>query len=278
MSVEASPVIVFPGASNIAPHPAILNACFGNSTRLKTICYPGWQRYIQEDFSAEALIRDLASEIANIVPSAPIRILGISIGGHFAYAAALRLQASGRQIAGLCVIDTFMIASSAPRAGWKGRALMLGLEQLRNRRIGDLQTFVRSRFLRALFRLMGGRLPSMLRHAALSGGLVLHFARNQLFEEELSMRLLISTVAPWIGSLDLDPIPLKSPAILIRTAEGIMDDTAWRRRCPSVEVFEIPGTHQTIFEPENIGALHNSFVRGTRDWWTNGSDDEQRAP
>jgi thioesterase domain-containing protein len=264
-SLSAS-VIVLPGANSRPPDLAVFGADPASSTRFEVISYPEWRRYFADGFSAEVLIADLASQIATRVPLAPIHIIGISIGGHFGYAAALRLQASGREIAGFCAIDSFMVDSSELSAGWKGRALALSWRLLRERRIKDLSIFVRSRFWRALFRLARDRLPSLLSVFAASGQLPAFLASSSVFEAELNMRLLIREMAPWIGLLDRNPVALNAPAILLRTTESAGDDAAWRGRCPGIEIFEIPGKHQTIFEPENLTAVHRSFVAATRAW------------
>jgi len=39
-------------------------------------------------------------------------MIGVSLGGHFAYALALRLKEMGREIAMLCAIDSFIVDSS----------------------------------------------------------------------------------------------------------------------------------------------------------------------
>ena len=105
--------------------------------RFDTISYPGWQAYVANGFSAEALIEDLAAQIATRVPQEPIRIVGYSIGGHLAYAVALHLQASGREIEGFCAIDAFMVDSSAPgpagkagRCQWPGGAKQAAFRRL----------------------------------------------------------------------------------------------------------------------------------------------------
>ena len=46
----------------------------------------------------------MSAEIDARIPYGPIRLVGLSMGGHFAYAAALRLQGMGREIAGFCAI------------------------------------------------------------------------------------------------------------------------------------------------------------------------------
>ena len=73
-------------------------------------------------------------------------------------------------------------------------------------------------------------------------------------------------MAPWIASLDREPVELKAPAVLLRTGLTASDDPAWRRRCPSIKICEIPGEHHTLFEAENIGSLREAFLTATRDW------------
>jgi hypothetical protein len=97
----------------------------------------------------------------------------------------------GREIAGLCAIDSFMIAFSAPSAGWKGRALEQGFELLRERRIGEFVRFLRSKLWRALVRIAGGQLPGLVQRFSSFGRLPSVSTFDPLFEEELSMRLLV---------------------------------------------------------------------------------------
>jgi thioesterase domain-containing protein len=260
------PVVVLPGAGGGAPDLSVFGAGIDDVTRFATISYPGWRRYIEDGFSAEALLADLAAQIATKVPCGPIRIVGISIGGHLGYAATIRLQARGREIAGFSAIDTFMVSSAAPSVGWKKRALAFGSDLLRGGRIGEFIRFLRSRFWRALLRLPRGRLAGLLRRLAPSGRLPWIFEFDPIFERELSMRLLIRVAAPWIASLDRDPVALRAPTILLRTGFTASDDTAWRRRCPGINIVEIPGEHQTLFEPENVATLRESFIAATREW------------
>lgn len=262
-----TPIIVLPGA-NGKVYLSTFSAKAEEQKKFSAIKYPGWQSYIAKGLSAEALIGDIVSQIVALAPQGPIRIVGISIGGHFGYAAALRLQASGREIAGFCAIDTFMIASSAPRVGWARRALELGVKLVYERRVGDFGVFIRSNFWRALLRLAGNRLLNLLRIFGSSGRLPFAFAIDPVLEEELSMRLLLRESAPWIGSLDVGPVALLAPALLLRTSESANDDPTWRLRCPGIEIIEIAGTHQTIFDPENIISLRNLFFNRTHLWFS----------
>ncbi len=266
MTSLSPPVIFLPGAGGNAPNLNVLREGSDDATRFAVVVYPGWKRYVSDGFSAEVLISDLVEEIVRRVPMGPIRIIGLSIGGHFGYATALRLEEAGREVAGFCAIDTFMIASSRPSAGWKSRALAQGLELLRGRRLGEFAGFLRSKFWRALVRLVGSRSPVLFRVLASYSSLSSLFVWDPVFEQELSMRLLIDAAAPWIASLDRAPLALEAPAILLRTNLTAGDDAAWRARCPNIKIFEIPGQHHTLFEAENIASLRKVFVAATPDW------------
>jgi thioesterase domain-containing protein len=269
MNTTNPAIVLLPGANGKAPDTSLFGAGTAEAVGcFKQIDYPRWRRCIADDFSADATISDLADKIAAAVPRDPIYIVGISIGGHFGYAAALRLQAGGRTIGGLCAVDTFMVASAAPRSGWQRRALSFGLHLAQKRRLRDLMTFFRARFWRVLVRLPGSQLRGFLNKSTSLRGLASLLAREPIFEEELSLRLLLREINPWVSTLDIDPVPLKAPVTLIRTTESAGDDPIWQRRCPDIEILETSGTHQTMFDPEYAATFRECFLAGTRSWRT----------
>jgi thioesterase domain-containing protein len=252
------PILFLPGAGGVAPDLSLFKEGPDDPTLFQAISYPGWRRYAADDFSTEVLLTELEQRIRAAVPAGPICLMGLSLGGHLAYALALRLQAAGREIAGVCIIDSFMIESAGPSAGWQGRALAQALELLRQRRLAEFIAFVRSKFWRALLRLSPGGLTSLLQKSKPAG--------NSMLELETSMRLLIRITAPWIAALDYDPEPLLIPVALLRTRATASDDNAWRRRCPNLQVFEIEGHHHSLFEPQHLPVLRNAFHTATRHW------------
>jgi thioesterase domain-containing protein len=264
---RSSPTLILSGAGGGAIDPAFFCSSAEDATRFQTIGYPGWRRYVDTGFSANKLIQDLAAQMAIRAPAGPIRIIGISIGGHLGYAAALIFQASGREISGFCAIDTFTAASASPMAGWRARALRAGVGLLRDRRFDEFGRFLRSRFWRALLRLTGSRLASVVRRITPLGRLPWILRADPIFEEELSMRLLIQEMAPWVASLDREPIPLRSPAVLLRTYSNEDADSLWRRRCPGIKIMEIPGDHHTLLDPETSRYFRETFVIGTSEWY-----------
>jgi thioesterase domain-containing protein len=252
-------LVFLPGAGGGSPDLSVFGGPGEDSSQFQVISYPGWQRYTANGFSCEILVDELAAQIAAKVPEGPIRIVGLSIGGHFGYAVALRLQAMGREIAGLCAIDTFMFTCAGPSEGWQRRALAEAMELLRARRMGEFIRFVQSRFWRALLRLASGRLPKLFSSSS-------EAPMDPVLEGELSMRLLVREAAPWLAALDCEPQVLHAPAILLRTQSNASSDAPWRRRCPEIGIYEVPGKHHTLFEPENAVCLHDTFLAATRDW------------
>jgi thioesterase domain-containing protein len=256
------PVIFLQGAGGGATDLSVLRLAPDDELEFQTVGYPGWRRYIAEDFSAPALLTELTDEVVRRVPAGPLVLLGMSLGGHFCYAIALELLARGREVAGVCLIDSFMVHSAGPGKGWMGRAVKDALDPLRRGQEGGFLRHLLSKLYRALLRLAGARLAGVLRRRP---GAV----TDPLLEHEISMRLLLRETAPWIASLDRDPRPLAVPVALLRTALTAGDDAAWQRRCPAIRILEVRGGHHTLFEPEHVGGLRDAFNTARRDWRCN---------
>jgi thioesterase domain-containing protein len=262
------PTLILPGAGgDDAVNPAFFCSKAEHAARFQTIGYPGWRRYVETGFSADGLIEHLAAQIALRAPEGPIRIIGISLGGHLGYAAALHLQASGREIGGFCAIDACMTTSASRMAGWKGRALREAAGLLRDRRLDEFGRFLRSRFWRALFRLTGTRLVNVIRRIASSDRQAWILGADPIFGQELSMRLLIREVAPWIALLDREQIALRAPAVFFRTYSNAEADSVWRRRCPGINIVEMPGDHHTLLDHGNPSSFRETFVIRTKEWY-----------
>jgi thioesterase domain-containing protein len=261
-----SVVILLPGAGNHPPDPGLFRTGAADNSRVEIIRYPGWRTYVEDRYTADELVRDLAEEIATRAGADPIWIVGMSIGGHLGYATAIHLEASGKRVDGFCALDAFMVSSASLRPGWGKRAVSRGAELLRKRRGRDLLYYVRSLIWRAVFRLAGARLVSFCRLLASCRPLSFLLRADHVFEEELSMRLLLRLVNPWVATLDVAPTALNAPSILLRTGGTALHDGVWQRRCPNIRILDIRGDHSTMFEPENAGSLHQLFLTATSDW------------
>ena len=265
MNVERIPIIVLPGAGGHAPgQRALLRRSRGPRDRFIILRYPNWKTYVDADLTAEALVERLAAEITHRVPRGSVILLGHSIGGHFAYATALRLESLGHSVAGVCIVDAG--TRSRPRDRRAGRRALSShaADLLRRGHLGALARLPRQLAWRGLFRLAGDRLPALARSYATP----LHWveAIDPAFADELSMRLLIRITATSMRGLDEHPADLRAPAVLLRTPVTAANDSVWRRRCPDVQIFDVPGNHETLFEVENVAALRAAFLAATAGW------------
>jgi thioesterase domain-containing protein len=232
--------------------------------RFAPVRYPGWRRYVDESFTAEALIGDLANEIAGWRER--VAILGVSLGGHIGYAVATRLQSLGAEVVGLCAIDSFVFSSASVRPGSAGRHMARLRGLARRGSLARAWVLARSLFWRALLRALGDRVAPWLRRWRNSCWFRRALAVDPLFEEELSMRLLMRAMAPWLADLDGDPRPFDGAAAHLRTARGTDDDSAWRLRCPHIEIVGISGNHDNLLDPENFNAMRRAFASATHAW------------
>ena len=259
------PVILLPGAGGDPPNPVMVRANASDPTRFVNIHYAGWRLYQTRGYTADRLVDDIVSQIETAVPEGPLRIVGLSIGGHFGYAAALKLQERGREINGFCAIDTYMMESAAPEAGWRTRAVTAASELLANRQFGAFAKFIRSRLWRAAVRVGDGRWLAFLPGGS-SGSGGAGTLLDPMLEVELSMRLLIQMTAPFVVELDRQPRPLCAPSILLRTRSTGKDDQAWRARCPKLTIVELPGDHQSLFTDSGALLIQSAYLAATPSW------------
>lgn len=227
----------------------------------ETIDYPGWKRYVQPKFTPELLISDLSAEIEARVPLGPIRIVGISMGGHFGYLVALDLQARGRQVESLCAIDSFVVNTAAPTPGWRNRALAEFVEISKRRKFDEMYAFCRSKVWRAVLRAAGDMLPTLLRKASELKWAAHALEVDPILKRELDIRMMSRTCADWLAQIDEAPSQLSIRTALLRTPDHADSDAIWRNRCSNLSIYEIKGSHETLFEPENVGCLRDAFAK-----------------
>ena len=265
MTKDERVFVYLPGASGIAPDLSLLNDNNAAAARFISITYPGWQRYAVDNFLVEDLIKELSEQIMSAVPKGPIRLVGMSLGGHFAYAVALRLEVTGRDVAGICAIDSFFVDTDAPSAGWINRAYLEARDIIVRRRASKAQAFVRSKFWRSLLRLSTSALPRMLRMVS-TDKVQAVLSIDPVLELELSMRLLLRATTPWLLTLDLKPSPVLAQASLLRTSQAADIEPHWRARCPHIDIRQVSGTHHTLFDAENISSVRAAFIATTQKW------------
>jgi len=216
----------------------LIRALVEADNRFRMVSFPGWRRYVSREFSAEGVLADIVALIDAKVSKDRIWLAGLSLGAHFGYAAAVRLQQKGRDIAGFCAIDGLM----------NGYPVRQAFQLLRERQFRHLWELSRAKARHSVIRLRGHR-HSGSQHTQLS-----------------SLVLWLAAARTWTLSLDIDPIPLMAANALVRTRPGAADDEVWKRRCPGLRIFTVPGTHQTMFDPNNVTAFRQAFTAAMQSW------------
>jgi amino acid adenylation domain-containing protein len=202
--------------------------------------------------SVESLATEYIRALRRRQPRGPYRIAGYSFGGVVAYEMARQLEADGESIAFLCIFDTVNPATELRPYAAKERFHVywtsLGdigapakVTALAKRVAKGIVTFTRVRVESKLARLVSRTRP----HSSLRG-LQVRDAHGQAMDA-------------------YRPGPLRAPLTLVKAATGdhkfaTPADYGWSDCASRLVLLTVPGTHLTLFDPENVGALAETLL------------------
>lgn len=245
--------LTFAGAGGGQLDPGLFVEPSARTVEFRAVRLPGWRWHLQAPRGPGDLQAHLLDEVARLAPSGPLRFVGVSLGGHLAYDVAVRCQARGRVIEGLCLVDSFFGVPPVPGRVRLKRELARALREMR------LGGFLFQHGLRRLLpRWERLRWRAWQRHAA-EGTDPWDLRDGSLVERELSMRLLLQLTAPVSAAPIAEPDALRAPALLLRTADNAGQDALWARRCPGLDVAEVPGTHHTLSGADATRVIRERF-------------------
>ena len=236
-------VIFLPGGGATDEELAPLKTIVEADGRFRMVSFPGWRRYASNEFSADLLIGEVAAYVESEAPTGPLRIVGLSLGAHVGYAAAVRLQSRGREVVGFCAIDGTM-------SGYPWRQ---GLQLLKERQFRVLWATAMAKARHSLIRLRGTKGP-------------LHAKADSDVATPPSLVLWLASARTWTLSLDFNPVPLNASNALVRTRPSAADDKVWKRRCPGIRILQVPGTHHTFMDSQHINSFRLAMATAICDW------------
>ena len=211
----------------------------------------------------------LVRHIKSVQPEGDVRIVGYSTGGMVACEAAARLEAAGRRVAGLCVIDT-------PMPGVVGNLMPTLLDVL----LPSLSSRMdRARAVAAIGALAGHSpddqpLPfnrdSLLFSICMKLGLLEPARRlviaalerrdatwSRTARRQVLVRLSFRAALKW------RPPNFRGPMLLIAADQlrslGQVD--RWRERYPQIEVAEVRAAHTKLFDPGKLEQFRPQLLR-----------------
>jgi thioesterase domain-containing protein len=204
-----------------------------------------------------ATAMEVAAEIARRQPDGDIRLMGYSYGAALAYEVASQLQAHGRRVAFLGLIDLLPVRGILLRLAYAlcspaalGRKLAARLPRLdRARQAPATQTLL----IQAAIRLDAHGLASRLARAkadregldtAAADWLEIHHCRAQALHR-------------W------RPVPIDVPALLIASDDGVLAGSPhfWRSRIAGLKVARVTGSHHDL----NAGPANTSAAKLLRE-------------
>jgi thioesterase domain-containing protein len=251
----------------------LLPAIGGDDPRLvdlRTLCRPAlrvelvdlgdWPELLEPGFDVPTLARRLAARIATRAPSGRLMLAGWSYGGFLAAAVGAALNAIGREVAFVGVLDT--TASPMSLIDLAPQRRPTRLENLRavpawiragqgRERLAD---FIVTRVV-ARPRLL--RLAVRLRHVWLPFGFRFHLNRR------MGLRLRHDLMAAWRRRQEPPPAVPGRSVVLFRAAETVpdlVDELGWCAAYPGLRIVAVTGAHTTMLEPPHLATLCERFV------------------
>jgi thioesterase domain-containing protein len=249
-------VFLFPGLSGDDKEISLLRVGCSSSLRFEPIQLPDWSTIDYDRVNLDGLVSHCVAQIELSAPHGPILLAGYSFGGHVALAVASALEASGRRVGRLALLDTsavppigetpISVARPIRRLAYAIRTGAIGGEvgritgaiiiRLKNKRL--------SRFL--------GRLP------------VVGVSRDM--EERIRVSITLSFNLPVLEELlnrmAKSDEAFNFPAILFRCVEqapGATADLGWSRHLARLQVVPILGDHVSLTDEPNLQSLCTSF-------------------
>ncbi len=265
-SPQQPAIFLIPGMGGDEPRLVRLRMEWKGGGNVIALDYPQWPQLLERDGSMDDLLRYFLRQIEELAPEGPVWLLGYSLGGNCAHALAAYLQAAGRPVAFLGLLD----AQAAPSLSGilsaqlqDGLSLWQGLWEF-EQDIGRLlkavpqKQFTRTAALTLVRRLTTPWVRPLLALVARYHSLRLPVTFGYHFHAYLNEARRVALVNSWCRKIEQAPVPFLVPAFLFRSETHLADapaDLGWSRHLPLLRIVDLPGTHATMLDPPHLKTL-----------------------
>ena len=270
---------LLPGARGDTPGLAGLRADCLPFVAIQMVTYPDWRQMVGAGLALDGIAQAAVAQIRALSAPGPVGLVGYSFGAYAAFAAAGMLEAAGREVAQLVLIDmpppshwtpqsqasmSFGAAGAGSgireRSSASARELWWSAERLvRAAREGTAAERLGMTFAPVAAAL--ARRPSLRTLAssrATQGwsrrfGDVGYWTRHHMGQE-----LRLQAAEEWASTSPAPPTRLRAPLLLIRgdaPRRHASEDLGWNAFVETVRVVRVPGTHVTM-----LSAAHRKTV------------------
>ena len=269
-SLSRVAVFLCPAMHGDAPNLADFRRHCGDAVRFITIDYGAWPDCVVPGFGLHSLVDTVLAQIRLHQPTDAVRLAGFSAGARIAYETAVALEADGREVSFLGILDAGAPGEKGADMDPEGappdrlRAWWWTLHQLLKGRQDGTYHRRLGRLMAAPF--VGTWVTPLLRRRA-------RRPRRQRTRAELVS--LWQWVAYYIGELRrleairqadraAKPVSrrLRAPTFLFRCAawaKGASEDFGWRKQVETLSIVPIEGNHYNILTL-HVASTAASFV------------------
>ena len=240
MSNGAPRVFLLPCIFGDEPSFANFRASLAGRVDFELLDYPDIDRPSSEIRNFDAILSRTVERIRSLQPSGELHIAGYSFGGLVGFAAACRLEAEGRRIGLLALLDSPALSLKVPSSG----------RLTRNRDAAPGAWGVAADIASRL--LIAAGLSEVVRAAIAPAGRLFGSAAanglRRLFLQNLRGRSLT----------DLNFGRLDGPLLLFRAREqpfsDLPPDLGWKAHCTAVRSVTLEGDHNSMLRVDHLAA------------------------
>jgi thioesterase domain-containing protein/acyl carrier protein len=232
---------------------------------IKLVDYPPYDMTRLDLVPFERFVEDFTQRIDALTPPGePIHLLGRSFGAYVAFETARRLQAAGRTVALLGLLDASPVLTGQTKAipyytryllheSFVHRLVRVAAAgrwaSIRPRRVFEL--LIERQLQRRRFALLG-RIWRLLQRLWLKKALLTMQSITELYIRAQSLRGYEPTPATNYYSGRVCVFKAEDPEW---DALRLPDDLGWREYCREIAVWRITGSHLEVFSPANVDVV-----------------------
>jgi thioesterase domain-containing protein len=205
--------------------------------RFVLIRYPNWQEMIAIKLDFAVVVASALEQILGECAGGPVYLAGHSFGGLVAYDTARRLVESGRQVAFLGLLDTWLCDAASSKSA-----------------ASRFKDFLRWKDVHALLRLMLRILIALRAYKILT-----RVARVCMRLGGLSTGAQITAVLRFYSVRNWRSSPISVPTFLFRCEDGPAD-YGWGVLCSRLHVISVGGNHITMLSAKHVHRLAGEFA------------------
>jgi thioesterase domain-containing protein/acyl carrier protein len=272
-------VYLLPGARGDTPGLAGLRSDCLPVAAMRIVGYPHWREMLDKGLTLDHIAQATVETIRGDAATGPICLVGYSFGVYVAYAACRLLEADGRDVASLVLIDmprprrpqvdtrlegridVLRPLSRAARGAWWSvdRLARAARQGMAAERIGMIAATPGAAVVRAPI------VRTIAASRVTKGWSRLFGAPGYWTSHHMAQEFRLRSIKEWAYRWSEPPSRIRTSVLLIRTGDDhgeSAEDLGWRELCERVEVERVPGTHMTMLSAEHRPAVSRT-IRAT---------------